>query len=83
MSLNLVSVYRGRDRDLWRVVWQPINREAISHARRVLSESNHGAEAMSKSTSSVKKSNIIKKSKSGNIYYAKWSRGVLDGQMTR
>ena len=83
MSLNLVSVYRGRDHDLWRVVWQPINREAILHARQVLSGSDHGAEAMSKSTSSVNSSKIIKTSESEKIHYAKWYRGVLDGKMTR
>ena len=83
MSLDLVSVHRGCDRDLWRVVWQPINREAILHARRVLSEADHGAEAMSKRTSSVGKSKVIKKSQSGKVYYAKWSRGVLGGHITR
>ncbi len=82
MSLNLVSVYRGCDRGLWRVVWQPINREAIMHARRVLSESEHGSRSKSKSTSTGTNSKVIKKSKPVNTYYTKWSRGTLDGQAT-
>jgi len=61
MPLQLVSVYRGADRDLWRVVWQSINREAILHARHVLSESNCRADSTRKMASEVKKIDMVKK----------------------
>ena len=80
MSLHLVSEYRGPDRDLWRVVWHPINQQAILHARQVLSKSEGSADAVSKRTFDVKKSKVVKKHSRKKTYYAKWCVGVLDGK---